>query len=353
MPGGVTGREVRFAFAKTGTNSWGVAASVTMGAFFRSDGGLKLEPNIVEDDAFGQTFIQQADVGNITAPSLDLEAQARYNDYTYVLEALAMGSPAAATIATSASGQVTSWQHVIDLAPHINGLAFTGAFDMVQYVKELTSAKVTGWTLSDGDGGVMMQTFKVLGSKPTITSSVNINSTVADATYPTLANRVFKRQGVFRMNVNSGSSLGAGDKVDAQQIEFTFSRDQDAPHVYGQDYVVEPADNAYPEFQFKVTYPRMNTVAANSLFVGLAAQTAFKADWTFTGALINSTDAYTLKYQFPYVQLVDHEATVTGANQVKPTATFRARMATTSPSGMPFVNPFRMTRITTNSVVAF
>ncbi len=38
---GVTGREVKgLAFAKFGTNSWGVAASVTKGTYFQSDGGM-------------------------------------------------------------------------------------------------------------------------------------------------------------------------------------------------------------------------------------------------------------------------------------------------------------------------
>lgn len=353
MPGGVTGREVTAAFAKYGTNSWGVPASVTQGVFFASDGGLKLEPAIVTDEAFGQTFVQQADVGNITAPDLEFEAQARFNDYTYVLEALAMGSPVAVAIATSASGQTTSWTHQIDLAKNINGLGATFAFDKVQYVQELTSAKVYGFDLEDGDGGVMMETFKVLGSKPTVISSVNINSTVAGATYPSLANRIFKRQGVFRMNVNSGSSLSSGDTVTAESIALSFERPQDAPHVYGSDYVTEPADNGFPTFTLQVTYPRMTQTSANSLFAALRDSQAFKADWTFTGAMINSTDAYKVTYQFPYLQATAFEDTVTGANQIKPTVTFAARMATTSPSGMAFVNPMRITRVMTNSVVAF
>jgi hypothetical protein len=44
---------------------------------------------------------------------------------------------------------------------------------------------------------------------------------------------------------------------------------------------------------------------------------------------------------------------VNGAVQVKPEATFHAKLAATSPSGMAFVNPFRLTLTSTTSIVAF
>jgi hypothetical protein len=352
MPG-VTGREAKIAFAKFAANSWGVAASVTHGMYFQSDAGIDLTPNIVEDDAFGQFFIGTADVGNIAPPQPALSAVARYNDASFIWEACAMGSPTAVTIATSAAGQITSWQHVFDLAADNDGLGLTLAVDAVQYVKELTSAKVHGWTLEDAEGGMMRQTYQVTGSKVTNLSSINIAATVAGATFPSLANRVMKRQGVFRMNLNTAGGLAAGDAVHAESIKFTFSRPVDTPHVYGQDYIIEPADNGFPEVMFEVGYPRMTTVSANSLHAGLRDATAFKADWTFLGSYINSTDQYKVLYQMPYVQLIDFKDPITGANQVKPKAIFKARLASTSPTGMAFVNPFRLTRVLVNSTVAF
>ncbi len=354
MPLGVTGREVKLAFAKYGTNSWGVAASVTKGIFFSSTNGIKPNPMIVEDDAFGQTFLQQSDVGNLTPVAPQLSAVARFDDYGYIWDACAMGSPAAVTIATSASGQTTSWQHVIDMSTNIDGIGLTLAIDTVQYIDEVTSAKVHGFTFEDGANGSMRETWKITGNRVTNISSTNINSTVAGAVFPTLANRVFKRQGVFRMNAQSGGSLVAADAVSAESIKFMFERPMDTPFVFGQDYIAEPADNGYPTFELEVTYPRMNTVSANSLHAGLRLATAFKADWTFTGALINSTDAYKALFQFPYVQVVEFEAPVTGSNQVKPKAKFKARLATSAPTGMAgVVNPFRLTRVMTNSLVAF
>lgn len=352
---GQTGRSMRMAFAKFGTNSWGVAASVTNGVYFESDAGMQFKPGQVTDNAFGQAFLGPADPGLITAPTLKLVGRDRYEDYQYILEALAMGSPTAPAIATSAAGQTTSWTHQFDLADNIDGLGATFAIDKVQYVDELTSAKINGFELTQGSAGEMNQTFSVIGSKPTNISSVNVTATVAGATYPALSGRIVQQQGVFRMNVASTGALGASHVIQAESIKLTFDRPQDAPHVYGQDYIAEPADNGWPTVMVEITYPRMNTASANSLYAGLRSSTNFKADWTFLGSYINSTDQYKKLYQFPNLQLLEDGflAQTAGANQVKPVAKFAARLAATSPTGMGFVRPFRLTRVMTNSVAAF
>jgi hypothetical protein len=236
---GVTGREVKgLAFAKFGTNSWGVAASVTKGTYFQSDGGMAFAPQRVNDDAFGQAFLGESDFGNLTAQKLKWPTRARFESNEYILEALAMGSPNTVTLSSSASGQVTSWQHIIDLSPTIDGLGITAAVDKVLFVDELTSAKVHGFMWQVGDNGVMDEEFHVLGTTATNISSTNINSTVHGASFPALNDRIFLKQGTFRMNLQSAGSLTtASNKVDAEKIELTFDRPQDAPHVFGQDYI--------------------------------------------------------------------------------------------------------------------
>lgn len=351
--GGVTGKEVRMAFAKFGANSWGVPASVTKGAYFQSDGGLTFQPIRVNDDAFGQAFLGDGDLGDVNPPDVTLTQRDRYGDYGYVWEGLAMGSPAAVAISTSASGQTTSWLHVIDLAPNIDGLGLTLGEDKQLYVDELTSAKVKGFAMQVGDGGVMDKSFKLIGSKMTNISSTNTRSTVNGATFPALENRVFRKHGVFRMNRHGAAGLGSSDIVTIENFALDFDRPQDAPHVFGQDYVYEPADQGFPTVKVTITFPRMNTVSANSMYQALRDDTQFKADMIYSGAYINSTDQYQEKYQFPALELDEWSAPVTGANQVKPTATFSAKLAATSPTGMAFVNPFRLTRIMVNSLGAF
>lgn len=350
---GFTGREARIAFAKFAANSWGVAASVTKGALFQSDGGMTFQPNRVNDEAFGQPFLGDGDLGDVNAPDITWTQRDRYGDYAFVFEGLSMGSPAAVTISTSAVGQTTSWQHIIDLAPSIDGLGLTAAIDKVLFVDELTSGKVYGFSLQPGDGGVMDKSFKILGSKTTNISSINTRSTVNGATFPAMDNRVFRKHGTFRLNRQSAGSLGSSDAVPIESFSHEFERPQDAPHVFGQDFVYEPGDNGFPTVKVSVSFPRMNTVSANSLYQALRDDPQWKADMTFLGAYINSTDQYTEKYQYPALELDEWSAPLTGANQVKPTATFTAKMAATSPSGMAFVNPFRLTRIMVNSLGAF
>ena len=353
MPGGVTGREVSAAFVKAPNNSWGVTTAVTKGIYLTSDGGMKPNPDIITDPSFGQRFLGPSEVGNQQAVAFTLEKQARYHDHGFILEALAMGSPAAVTLSNSVSGQTASFQHVIDLAQNINGLSITFAIDKSVHVEEMTSAKVHGWSIENGDGGVMRQTFQLLGSKPTITGTTNTPGAIAAASFPTLDKRLQMQQGVFRMNVNSGNTLASTDAVDLEGIKFSFSRPQDAPNVFGQQYCVEPADNGFPTFDLELSYPRMTAASASSTRAALEAGTAWKADWTFTGVSINATDSYQFKLQFPYLQIVEWEAPTSGANQIKPKVKLAARLAPTSPSGMPFLNPMRLTRITNFSFHAF
>lgn len=352
---GVTGRETKIAFAKFGTNSWGVAASVTRGMYFTSDGGGRYAPERVSDEAFGQTFLGRGDLGDVGVQDLTLTGRDRYADGQYIWEALAMGSPSAVTISSSATGQVTSWSHLINLAPSIDGLGLTYAIDKVLFVDEATSGKVYGFSKAVGDAGVMDSSYKVMVAQMTNISSINTRSTVNGATFPALDNRVFRKQGVWRMNTQAATGLAAGDEVKVEQWAHEFERPQDAPNVTGQDYVFEPGDNGFPTVKVTVTYPRMSTLTANSLYQALRADTVFKADMTFSGNYINSTDRYTEKYEYPALEFDTGGwvAEVTGANQVKPTATFLAKTAASSPTGMAFVNPFRLTRITTQSLIAF
>lgn len=354
MPG-TTGREMKgWAFAKFGANSWGVAASVTKGTRFMGDGGLKFQPTFVEDRSFGETFLGPSDTGDYQPTDISLGGQERYEDFHYCLEALAMGSPATVAISTSAVGQTTSWTHVIDLAPSIDGLGATFAMDRRQYVEEITSAKVYGFGETVGEGGVLEQSFRLLGTAATDISSVNINSTVYGATFPSLGGKMYRNQGTFRMNLQSGGALAASDALTVETIEFSFERPQDRSFAYGSKNIIEPADNEFPTPTLSVSFPRMNTISANSLRAAIRSSTAYKADCTYLGVLINSTDTYKKLYQFPYIELQDFSTPAAGAAQVKPRAMFMIKKPASAPTGMTGVtNPFRITRVMVNSVHAF
>lgn len=351
MGAGLTGRESAIAFVKAA--SWGTAVAVTKGVYFTSTGGLKLDAQRVNDEAFGQAFYGAGDLGDVTAPDLEWMGRSRYDDHTFILDALAMGSPAAAVISDSTSGQTASYLHVIDLAVDTDGLVGCAAIDKEQYVDELTSFKVYGLKEEVGDGGVMDKTYKVLGSKPTDISSTNTRSTVHGASFVALSNRVFRKQGVFRLNAQAATGLAAANKVDVEDWNLEFERPQDAPHVFGQDYVYEPANNGFPTVRITFTYPRFGTLAA-SLRASRRNNAVWKGDMTFTGSNINSTDAYTRLYQFPYLEVEDLDENLEGAQQLKPTCVMVAKQVASAPTSMPGVTkPFRLTLINTHDTEAF
>jgi hypothetical protein len=355
----VTGRNSRASFGIYGTNSWGVATSALNALHVTSDAGMTLSPQFSENETFNQGFYRNASIGDITAPDLTVQMDSRYEDYAYMLEACAMGSPATPVVISSTGGN--AYRHVIDLAPSVSGRGITfaveyGGASFAPFIQELTSARVYGFAEAVGSAGVIQESFRLLGSKPTITSSVNFNSTMASAAVPDFGNKVFRKAGVFRLNAQAAAvSLTAADAVQIEDASFEFTRVNDAPNVFGQDYIIEPADNGFPTVSLSVTFPRMNTVSANSMYTLLQAGGAWKGDLTYTGAAVYTGGAsYTKQYQFPYLEPQEITLNLAGANQVKPTVRFIAKEVATAPTGMTGVTrPFRLTRVMANSLIAF
>jgi hypothetical protein len=355
MPG-TSGLELKgFAFAKTGLNSWGVAASVTKGTRFLNDGGVKYSPIFVEDRSFGETELGPAEYGDLNPTNATLTGQARYEDHNYILRALAMGSPATVTLSNSAAGQTPSWKHIVDIAPHIDGLAATFAFDKKLFTEEVTSAKVCGFGETVGEGGIINESFTILGVAPTDISSVNINSTIYGATFPSLLGKVFRNQGVVRINAQSGGSLGAGDTLSfVGAIEFTFNRPHDSVFCFGSRDIIEPGGTDFPAISARLMLERANTLTVNSIRAALRVGTAYKMDVTYSGAFINSTDRLSRLWQFPYVEVQDHDSAAAGSGQIKPAALFMLKKPASAPTGMTGVtHAIRLTQIMANSAHAF
>ena len=71
---GVTGREVKSAWARS--NTWGTPASVTRQVLLQSTEGWEDKPQYVEDPAFNQDFIAEAEVGDLEPPTPGIRSQA-------------------------------------------------------------------------------------------------------------------------------------------------------------------------------------------------------------------------------------------------------------------------------------
>ena len=345
---GVTGRELKAAFVRGTT--WGTANSVTRQILITGTEGWDAMPQVVDDDAINQTFLQAGEVGDYTPQTPSIGLQARYEDVDTFIAA-AMGSAAAPTVVSSiAASSLVAYQHLVTLATELTHF-FTAAVDFGHYVLEIPSLKVHGYTVRVGENGRMNIEFQTTGNKANYTSATNINSTVAGARAASLGNRLFRKNGTFRMNVQEASALAGGDALTvAREITLGTVRPvAGEDFVFAQDYIIEPDDSGYPEFPVEITFARMSSTNANSLAVGLATAKVFKADWTFLGPYINSDTQRKMLWQMPALQLRSFRAAAAGGDQVRPQATFHCKLAAAAPSGMAFTDPLRLTIINANS----
>lgn len=342
MPG-VTGADVNAAYALS--NTWAVPASVTQKVLLTSTDGLDGGPAIVDDDSFNQSFIGEGEAGDYPALTPELAQLLRYEGPATNWMAMAMGSPAAPVAVSSqgAANSLVAYQHVVALAPSITKF-LTLAVDEKQQVLEVPTLKVRGFSLKVGDNGRMSISFPVVGNKPVYNSTTNTNSTVGGAAVAPMAHRVYRSQGVFRLNLQAAGTLGTADAVQVRDLSTGVSVPLTTDdYVTGSDGIIEPDVDGFAELPVELTFPRMNTVSANSLARALAIGGIFKADLTFTGAYINSATPRSIKLEWPALQITGYRAPVTGHNQVRPVGTFKAKMATNTPSGFTFVNPVRLT----------
>lgn len=346
--GGVSGRELKAAYARSST--WGVPATVTRQMYLQSIEGFDANVSIVDDESFNQQFLLPGEAADEMPTSTELPMQARFEDMD-VWFAMAMGSAANPTVVSSvAANSLVAYRHVLTLATELTHF-LTLAVDMQNYVLEVPSLKVRGYTLRVGENGRMMVSFAVIGAKTNYDSTVNTNSAVASATAAQLGNRLFRKNGRFRMNVQSAAALSGSDEL-AIIKEITLGTTRplaDDDHVFNQDYIIEPDDDGFPEFPVEITYARMSTASANSLVAGIKEARVFKADWMFTGPYINSTTRRSAHFEFPALQLRQIRIAPSGPGQVRPTATFHAKLAATPPSGMSFTDPVKLTIINANS----
>lgn len=344
----VTGREVKAAFARC--NTWGTPASVTRQCLISGTDGWDSQPQVVTDESINQDFLQAGEVGDFTPPTPTLQFVSRFEDID-TLFAACHGSAAAPTVVSSvAANSLVAYQHIVTLATELQQF-FTFAADVSNYIVEIPSLKLTGYTFKVGENGRMMVEFSTTGARSNYDSTVNTNSTVSGAATASLGNRMFRKNGTWRMNLQTAGALGASDAIGiVKEITLGTTRPvAGEDFVFGQDYIIEPDDDGFPEFPVQVTYARMNTISASSLANALQTAKSFKADWSFLGPYINSTTQRQMKWEMPALQLTSFKAVVTGPNQVRPEATFMARSAASSVAGMAFIQAMKLTIVNANS----
>lgn len=353
MPG-VSGRELIAAFAQT--NTWRQPATVTRQILFTSTEGLDDMPQVVEDESFNQEYLGPGEIGDRNPITQEIAMQARFEQMDSFF-AGACGSAATPTVVSSqAANSLVAYQHVITLAPEL-GDFFTAALlmgkDPTQYILEIPSFKVRGFSLRVGEQGRITVAFPIVGNRATYDSTVNISSSLYSARVAEVGNRLFRRYCRVRLNAQSAIALATADEVnDLKDWEWDYERPLAQDNVANADTIYEPDDDGALTATLRFNFARMNTRSANSMALAFAVGNLFKCDMLYVGPYINSTTQRSMLFEMPALQVEEYAAPGQGHSQIRPSVLFKMRLASAAPSGMSgLVNPFRITLTNTNSAV--
>jgi hypothetical protein len=323
--------------------SWGTATAVGAGdgVWVTDDLKVQLKMQVDEDDSAGQDFIGSMQVANHEAPKPEIPTLLHYNDaFQNVFWAAACGTGGTAP---AQIGTTTAYTNTFEPSTNKTGIFGTIVRDKVTFIEEVPSAKCTGFELSFGDNGRGQITWMFTGSHVKVDSAINTATQISALTFPTQGLRAFFKQAVFRLNAASGGALSAAEEFKVTDLSLSYQQKLDEKYVSGQDYVIQPEDDAYPEIKLSVTLDRLTSVTDD--FIGYHRDnTSLKADLTVTGPTLAATN-YKLLFQFPNLIVADAPVPFnSGASNVSPSVTFMAYKAAAAPTGMTGVTkPFRLT----------
>jgi hypothetical protein len=313
--------------AKATAGSWGTATAVGSadGVWVTDDLKASLSMQIDEDDSAGQGFITSMQVANHNAIKAEVPTFLHYNaEFLNLFWALACGTGATSTF---------------EPATQKTGLYATIVRDKVEFISEIPSAKCTGFELSFGDNGRAEIVWMFTGTKEVVDSAINTSTQISALTYPTQGRRAFFKQLSVWIATAGATTLSASNAVRLTDLTFRYEQPLDEKFVNGQDYVIEPEDDAYPNIEVDFTFARLDSTS--EAYIGYHRDnTNLKCQLLFTG-----TSTYSLKVEFPRLIVKEAPIEFKGTENVAPQVKFGAYKADAAPTGMAVTAPFRITTV--------
>lgn len=339
MPG-VAGVEMKYALKKGTT--WGTAVAAGAGdGLLLLPTGLRRDAPIEVDDSQGLYYSADGTPGQISVAG-DLPGYLRYDGLDLLL-ALFAGSAGVPSLHVAGT---ISYDYVMDLADHSDGLFATFVRHWKNYVEEVRSLKVVSVTLKGERGKPLQLILGTLGDH-SVYDGVNDATTFNNVTIAETGHRVHFAQGAFRMNDQGGAALASGDLIYPNSFELTAKRKLTAlasgllttGGSNPQDVIDEPVNDGMPEVSLKLGFPyHTGKVRLDELGV----DTRKKADITFTGALIEGAIPRLFKLEFPHLQIKTVDVVDASGNIDEPVE-FICHAASAAPAGMTgIVKPFRI-----------
>lgn len=334
MPGPITGIQQLLAIKKASTWNTAVAPGANDGILFLS-GQAKRDASVEVDQSRGYAFSKDGTPGPITSGGT-YTFNLRYAGME-LLAAMLMGTAGAPVI----QGAGPAYLHTLKWNVDPYGLMITVAKSMVTYIEELTSAKVTGITITGEVGAKPLQmSLELVGINKEVNSLVNTLATFANVTIPTgaSANPVMFSHLQFRMNDQGGAALGSGDIINPAKFTLTIKRQLKGEFTgqyrtsgtNPQDLIDEPSNAGFPDLKLSLEFPKHTGI---TYLTALGSDTRKKCDIIATGALINATYYYKHQWQFPHLQMINANPTDDNG-RIKEPLEFHIHGATTAPTGM-------------------
>ncbi|WP_027715822.1 phage tail tube protein [Desulfuromonas sp. TF] len=344
---GISGAEIRAAFVRA--VAWGQAVACGAGhGLLILPTSIRKDSGVESDDSLGTYHSSDGDPGAITVEG-DLPLYLRYDGLDPLL-ALVCGIAGAPV----QQGADPAYAYKYRPAKDIKGYFGTFAKDMKNYVEEIPSAKLAGFTLRGDAGGKLQLVLKVIGINKITVSGVNTPATFVNVTIPEVANPVRFAHGVFRMNDRDAVALAAGDKIYPSSFEFSYMRKLAGVHTGEyrtaepnvQELIDEPLNDGAPEVRLKLQFPRHSS---NAFLLDLANDKRKKFDAVFTGATIGATaHKRTFSLSLPHLQpLNDDPADERGI--IKEPLEYLVHAAEVAPAGFDFTEPFEIGGINQNA----
>ena len=301
----ITGAEIVYACKKA--NVWNTAVACGVGDGFR---GMPISASptneLVVDDSLGQLFATDATPG-ATKLDVTVPAYARYNDeVVFSMLAAVFGT---ATAPALHAGGALSKDHILKIAPNVDGLFFTLAGKLgTGFVDEIPSWKIAKVVVTWETGKPVQFAFSGPGIDLVVDSAINTLTTFNNVTILETSNRAYMAQTTFLLNSQGGIALAAGDKIAPSKAVLTLERKlTGVPGSYvsagaGRDLIDEPTNDGPFTATLDFTFPRLTSNAGQ---LDVKNNAPKKCEIIMTGPIIEGAIPYLIKFQMPHLKPSD------------------------------------------------
>lgn len=304
----------------TAVNAGAAGCGITPG----NPGAFKLQQQILEVDDVVNANETGIDLGNINPTDFSLDFNGfQWDGNEAKLLAMLLGT------AGTPTGAGTAKTHTLAMKDTIEGLFLTYAVEKGSKIHVVPSAKVIKASFGVNNG-LIKATFGLRGQ--TVEDNNGVVTSMSAVTYPSIHKRARFNQAVFRVNAQSGAGLASPtDVVEPRNFTLDIERKVDSEHVSGSKLIIEPRENTKPQVKLTMEFPRI-AAGNEAYFADWKAGTEKKADIVITGPLIDGSDYYTLKFEFP--RLIIEDVDYPDGAIIPAKVTFRAVVADAAPTGM-------------------